>query len=89
MNTGNKKNRMSMTDFARFLNVHSDRFPETIPFLGVYMTRCNRARRDSIRQFGFWLRDNHRGLFGRLYKRAKQREDEILAEAYDSIHEES
>lgn len=84
VNTANPKLRLTKTDFARFLNVNSERFPDAVPYREVYMTSCSRARKNSIGQFGFWLRSNHSRLFNRLFKQASSRPDEILSGAYDS-----
>lgn len=84
MNRANPKLRLTKTDVCRFLNKHSDRFPAAVPLLERYMASCARARRDSVGQFGFWLRSHKPKIFERIYKQSAKHMDDILADTYDS-----
>lgn len=79
----NPKIKVTRTDVSRYLNDHSDRFPELVVVRTQYMEKCNRARRLTISQFGFWLRDNRPSIFNRIFMKLKKN-PAILDELYGS-----
>ena len=81
MIVGNRKIKVTRTDLARYLNEYSEKLPWLIPFREDYMENCNRARKNSVSQFGFWLRTHKAKEFERAFKWA-EKHPEILDELY-------
>jgi hypothetical protein len=81
MTDANPKTKVTRTDIARYINDHSDRFPELIRVRNDYLEKCNRARKLSVAQFGFWLRSNQPEMFDRIFKKCSK-SMEILKDIY-------
>ena len=69
MTKGNPKFRVTKTDVARYLNDNSEAFPELLKYRDQYLENCQRARKSSIAQFGFWLQGNRKKIFDKTAKK--------------------